>query len=90
MKAVARENGAAAPDWPLDIYKTLKHFKVAQVSYVPDAGHARLITLSQEDPEIQSTVLTSEEEGIALCAGAWLGGPAIRPAHAVERRRQLH
>jgi sulfopyruvate decarboxylase alpha subunit len=75
MEAVAQENGAAAaPDWPLDIYKTLKHFKVAQVSYVPDAGHARLITLSQQDPEIQTTVLTTEEEGIALCAGAWLGG----------------
>jgi sulfopyruvate decarboxylase alpha subunit len=68
------ENAVSSPDWPLDIYKTLKKFEVAQVCYVPDAGHSRLITLSHEDAEIQTTVLTTEEEGIALCAGAWLGG----------------
>jgi sulfopyruvate decarboxylase TPP-binding subunit len=41
---------------------------------LPDAGHARLIALSREDPAIKTTVLTTEEEGVALCAGAWLGG----------------
>ena len=65
---------AAVPDWPLEIYRTLKRVRVAQVSYVPDAGHSRLITLAHEDPEIATTVLTTEEEGIALSAGAWLGG----------------
>jgi len=65
---------AAVPDWPLEIYRTLKRARVAQVSYVPDAGHSRLITLAHEDPAIATTVLTTEEEGIALCAGAWLGG----------------
>jgi sulfopyruvate decarboxylase alpha subunit len=65
---------AAVPDWPLEIYRMLKRARVAQVSYVPDAGHSRLITLAHEDPEIATTVLTTEEEGIALSAGAWLGG----------------
>lgn len=64
----------AVPDWPLDIYRTLKRARIAQVSYVPDAGHSRLITLAHDDPEIATTVLTTEEEGIALSAGAWLGG----------------
>ncbi len=64
----------SSPDWPLDIYTTLKSFGVAQVCYVPDAGHSRLINLSHQDPAIKTTVLTTEEEGIALCAGAWLGG----------------
>lgn len=63
-----------ARDWPLDIYNALKAAEVAQVCYVPDAGHSRLINLSHEDNAIQTTVLTSEEEGVALCAGAWLGG----------------
>ena len=62
------------PDWPLVIYNTLKSHDVKQVCYVPDAGHSRLINLSHDDPTIQTTVLTTEEEGIALCAGAWLGG----------------
>ena len=62
------------PDWPLDIYHVFKQIQIGQVCYVPDAGHSRLITLSHQDPLIKTTVLTTEEEGVALCAGAWLGG----------------
>src|SRR6201996_3427629 len=63
-----------AQDWPSDIYRVLKSFGVAQISYVPDAGHSRLIEMSHADSAIKTTVLTTEEEGIALSAGAWLGG----------------
>jgi sulfopyruvate decarboxylase alpha subunit len=45
-----------------------------QVAYVPDAGHSRLIELCQADPAMRAVVLTTEEEGVALLAGAWLGG----------------
>ncbi|WP_424630323.1 phosphonopyruvate decarboxylase [Bradyrhizobium sp. SYSU BS000235] len=72
MDAVAETT--TGRDWPLDIYNTLKSFDVRQVCYVPDAGHSRLINLSHQDKDIQTTVLTTEEEGVALCAGAWLGG----------------
>lgn len=64
----------AAPDWPLAIYRTLREAGVTQTSYVPDAGHSRLIQLMHADEEVRTTVLTTEEEGIALSAGAWLGG----------------
>src|SRR5947199_1477613 len=47
---------------------------VSQLSYVPDAVHSRLIELSHGDGAIMTTVLTTEEEGVALCSGAWLGG----------------
>jgi sulfopyruvate decarboxylase alpha subunit len=73
-------NIATAPDitkdtdWPGAIYRTLRDNGVTQVSYVPDAGHARLISMSHADPAVKTTVLTTEEEGVALCAGAWLGG----------------
>ena len=66
--------GTTSRDWPLDIYNTLKALDVKQVCYVPDAGHSRLINLSHDDNAIHTTVLTTEEEGVALCAGAWLGG----------------
>lgn len=45
-----------------------------EIQTVPDAGHARLIELCCDDPEIHAVPLTSEEEGVALAAGAWLGG----------------
>jgi sulfopyruvate decarboxylase TPP-binding subunit len=41
---------------------------------VPDAGHAAAIRAAQADPEIRDIVLTTEEEGVALACGAWLGG----------------
>jgi sulfopyruvate decarboxylase alpha subunit len=47
---------------------------VRQVGYVPDAGHARLLTLCAGDPGMRMVPLTTEEEGIGLAAGAWLGG----------------
>jgi len=60
--------------WPEQIYRVLKDAGVAQASYVPDAGHTKLIQLLHADPGIATTVLTTEEEGVALSAGAWLGG----------------
>jgi sulfopyruvate decarboxylase alpha subunit len=62
------------PSWQADVFAALKRANIAQVGYVPDAGHAHLINAAHADPEIRTTVLTTEEEGIALAAGAWLGG----------------
>ncbi len=61
-------------DWRDEIFAVLKAADIRQVGYVPDAGHARLIERIQADPEIRGVSLTTEEEGIALAAGAWLGG----------------
>ncbi len=61
-------------DWRDAIFAALKAADIRQVGYVPDAGHARLIELCQADPAIRAVSLTSEEEGIGLAAGAWLGG----------------
>ena len=61
-------------DWPEAIFKTLKGAGVRQVGYVPDAGHKRLIELCLADKEMRAVVLSTEEEGIGLTAGAWLGG----------------
>ncbi|MBN3846147.1 phosphonopyruvate decarboxylase [Paraburkholderia sp. Ac-20342] len=61
-------------EWPVDIYNSLKANRVKQVCFVPDGGHARLISMCRDDAEIVSTALTTEEEGVGLIAGAWLGG----------------
>jgi sulfopyruvate decarboxylase alpha subunit len=60
--------------WPKAIHGALGELGVRQVAYVPDAGHSRLIELCQADPAMRAIVLTTEEEGVALLAGAWLGG----------------
>ncbi len=68
--------GSAAPgkEWPAEVYRILKAAEIRQMAYVPDAGHTTLINLFAADPAIVSNVLTTEEEGIAIAAGAWLGG----------------
>jgi sulfopyruvate decarboxylase alpha subunit len=60
--------------WPDQIHRELAAAQVRFVGYVPDAGHKRLIELCQGDPSMRAVVLSTEEEGIGLAAGAWLGG----------------
>jgi sulfopyruvate decarboxylase alpha subunit len=65
---------SASVEWPDRLFAALKRADVRQVGYVPDAGHSRLIERCRADPDIRDVVLTTEEEGVALAAGAWLGG----------------
>jgi len=60
--------------WQDQLFETLKGADIRQVGYVPDAGHSRLIARCKADPDIRDVVLTTEEEGVAMAAGAWLGG----------------
>jgi sulfopyruvate decarboxylase alpha subunit len=65
---------AAPIDWPLEVHRVLAAAKLRQVGYVPDAGHKRLIELCRDDGAMRAVPLTTEEEGIGLAVGAWLGG----------------
>ncbi len=66
--------GQSTDGWPAALHRCLKAADIRQMTYVPDAGHSALISLFAADPDVASTVLTTEEEGIAIAAGAWLGG----------------
>lgn len=72
-RTISADN-AKERDWPEQLYDVLKDLNVSRLAYVPDAGHTKTIKLLSEDPEVVSNVLTTEEEGIAIAAGAWLGG----------------
>ena len=63
-----------AGSWQAEVFAALKAAQIAQIGYVPDAGHAQLIEAAHADPAMRAVVLTTEEEGVALAAGAWLGG----------------
>ena len=60
--------------WSQDVHQVFKKIGIKQVAYVPDGGLAKLIELCQADRSMRSVVLTTEEEGVAQMAGAWLGG----------------
>jgi len=64
----------AGERWQDALYDLLRRYNVTQFAYVPDAGHRILIDRSLADPGVHSVALTTEEEGVALLAGADLGG----------------
>ncbi len=70
----AEKEASKNPDWPAQIHRELRAAGVRQVGYVPDAGHKRLLELCHADRELRTVVLSTEEEGVGLATGAWLGG----------------
>jgi sulfopyruvate decarboxylase alpha subunit len=60
--------------WQDALYDLLRRSGITQFAYVPDAGHRVLIDRSLADSGACSVALTTEEEGVALLAGADLGG----------------
>jgi len=60
--------------WQQDVYDVIKTGGIRLIGYVPDAGHATLIESARRDNDMRDVLLTTEEEGVPLCAGAWLGG----------------
>src|ERR1700753_1774080 len=73
-KTGAGSPAAALPTWPDEVYQVLKEAGIRQVAMVPDAGHSRLIRAFDADPETRLVTLTTGEGGVAMLAGAWLGG----------------
>ena len=61
-------------NWRTDIYDVLREQNIEQVCYVPDAGHAALIRDCEADNKMTVIGLTTEEDGVGVLTGAWLGG----------------
>jgi sulfopyruvate decarboxylase alpha subunit len=74
--AIAAAPQHSGPDahWSDAVFQILTDADVRQVAIVPDAGHGRLIRLCEDDPNKRVITLTTEEEGVAMLVGAWLGG----------------
>jgi sulfopyruvate decarboxylase alpha subunit len=67
-------NSQSTPAWPDELFRALRALDVRQIAYVPDAGHKQLLNQALAEPSIEAIALTTEQEGVALAAGAWLGG----------------
>jgi sulfopyruvate decarboxylase alpha subunit len=74
MDAIVDSKGESTAPWQDELYDLLRRHNITQFAYVPDAGHSILIDRSLADADVHSIALTTEEEGVALIAGADLGG----------------
>jgi len=62
----------------LAVYQGLKNASIDFAASVPCVNLQQLLALVGGDPAIIHVPVTREEEGVGLCAGAWMGGR--RPA----------
>jgi len=69
---MTEDNANAA--WPQTLFKLLSNAGVTLYPYIPDAGNKALIELAEAQNDTRAVLMTSEEEGIAVCAGAELVG----------------
>jgi len=65
-------------DPTLAVFRGLKRAGIDFAASVPCVNLQRLLTMVGEDPGIIHVPVTREEEGVGVCAGAWMGGR--RPA----------
>jgi len=73
-KKESRMTANGAVDWRDQIYDIFKENDVHHVAHVPDGGHAKLIKRCEADAEMKTVTLTTEEEGVGMLIGSWLGG----------------
>mgnify|MGYP001962611232 CR=1 FL=1 len=57
-------------EWSGVMFSILRDAGVKLFCYVPDRGNDRLISLAETDNKARAILLTTEEEGLAICAGA--------------------
>jgi sulfopyruvate decarboxylase subunit alpha len=62
----------------LAVYRGLKRARIDFTASVPCINLQELLRLVSDDLDIIHVPVTREEEGVGLCAGAWMGGR--RPA----------
>ena len=61
-------------DWSSAVFEAMKTRDISTVATIPDGGLTRFLVMCQDDPATRVVTLTTEEEGIGLTTGLWLGG----------------
>ncbi len=67
-------NSGSENSWSADLFNLFVESGVSLFPYIPDLGNAPLIALAAAHNESRPVLMASEEEGVALCAGADLAG----------------
>ena len=60
--------------WSLDVFRAIKARNIQLVCTIPDGGLTNLLDLIEADRNIRLVTLSTEEEGIGIATGCWLGG----------------
>jgi sulfopyruvate decarboxylase alpha subunit len=61
-------------DWSADVFREMKARRIDTVCTIPDGGLTQLLNAIEADDALRLVTLTTEEEGIGIATGCWLGG----------------
>jgi sulfopyruvate decarboxylase alpha subunit len=61
-------------DWSADVFKEMKARDIKTVATIPDGGLTGLLKMVGADKDMRLVTLSTEEEGIGVVTGQWLGG----------------
>ena len=70
---------STAVDWSADVFREIKARDIKTVCTVPDGGLTRLLNMVEADAGMRLVTLSTEEEGIGVATGQWLGGTRAMP-----------
>lgn len=59
--------------WSEDVFTVLDNQKITTIATVPDAGLTGVLNLCENSETKKVVTLTTEEEGVGLMLGLWLG-----------------
>ncbi len=60
--------------WSDDVFREIKARDIKTVCTIPDGGLIKLINLVKAERDMRLVTLTTEEEGVGITTGSWLGG----------------
>jgi sulfopyruvate decarboxylase alpha subunit len=60
--------------WADEVFAEIKAREITTVCTIPDGGLTRLLNLVKADKGMRLITLTTEEEGMGIVTGQWLGG----------------
>ena len=61
-------------DWSADVFKEMKARDIKTIATIPDGGLTSLLKMVGADKDMRLVTLSTEEEGIGVVTGQWLGG----------------
>lgn len=67
-------SAARSAHWSDDVFQAMKAREIRTVCTIPDGGLIQLLKMVEADPAMRLVTLSTEEEGMGVVTGQWLGG----------------
>ena len=61
-------------NWSDDVFREMKARDIKTVCTIPDGGLTQLLRMVEADADMRLVTLSTEEEGMGVATGQWLGG----------------